>query len=230
MCGKILILGGTSTTHEIINSVGTDDYIISVATEYGKEEFEKKYPEKVVLKKFTNESLKNFIDENSISKVIDSTHPHALEITSVAKKVTTDMGIEYISKVRSLKINLIYENAYFFSSYADILSFILNKKYKNIIITIGGNNISHFKDVSSYSYVRVLPFEKSIKACVAAGFDYSRIIAMQGPFSEKLNNAFIEEFDIDCLVTKNSGKGSGFQEKANACIAKGIDLLIMSPE
>ena len=41
------------------------------------------------------------------------------------------------------------------------------------------------------SYARVLAFEKSIKACTDAGFHYSKIIAMQGPFSEQFNMSLI---------------------------------------
>ena len=39
---------------------------------------------------------------------------------------------------------------------------------------------------------------------------------MQGPFSEELNLALFHQFQIQILVTKESGKAGGFWEKLRA--------------
>jgi len=225
----ILILGGTSTTHKIISQLHTDDFVISVATEYGHEEFSKKYPKKITLKRFSVSDLAKYIRLNDITQVIDSTHPHAKEITAIAKEACKMTGAEYVDKVRGLE-NISYDKMTIYDNYEDAVAQIENKGYKSVIITTGSNNIDKFAPVADVCYARVLAFEKSIKACTDAGFHYSRIIAMQGPFSEEFNIALIKELKADCLVTKNSGEGSGYAEKVSACEKCGIDVITLQPE
>ncbi|XOB66128.1 precorrin-6A reductase [Deferribacteres bacterium DY0037] len=225
----ILILGGTSTTHEIIKTLSNSDYIISVTTEYGYSEFNKRYPSKVLHTRFTTGSLTKFIKEKSIKQVIDSTHPHAKEITKNAIEVCTALNIPYINKIRTLE-DIHYNRMHMFTSYDDAAAFVQERGYKSVLITTGSNNIDKFAGIADVSYARVLPFEKSLQACLDAGFHYSRIIAMQGPFSESFNIALIHEINADCFVTKNSGTGSGYAEKISACEKCGIDMVTVQPE
>ena len=223
---KILILGGTSTTHQIVKIL-KEEYIISVATEYGFETFSLKYPKKVVFQRFDAESLEDFIKNHNIVKIIDTTHPFAKNIKKTAKEVAKKLSVNYESKVRDIDIQIDYDRAFLFDNYEEIVEFLKFKNYGSILFTIGSNNIDKFKEFASFSYVRVLPFTKSIELCLKTGFEYKNIIAMQGPFSENLNIAFIDEFQIDCVVTKNSGKGSGFKEKLSACKKRDIDIVIL---
>jgi precorrin-6A/cobalt-precorrin-6A reductase len=225
----ILILGGTSTTHKIISQLNTEDFIISVATEYGHDEFSKRYPRKITLKRFTPSDLAKFIRFNDITQVIDTTHPHAKQISKIAVEACNLTGIEYVNKVRETE-NVEYDRLYAFDTYEDAVSHIKNKDYKSVLITTGSNNIDKYTPVADVSYARVLAFEKSIKACTDAGFHYSKIIAMQGPFSEQFNMSLMRELKTDCLVTKNSGEGSGYAEKISACEKLEIDVILVQPE
>jgi precorrin-6x reductase len=51
---------------------------------------------------------------------------------------------------------------------------------------------------------------------------------MQGPFSTALNCALIDTFNIDCIISKCSGKSGGFYEKLEAAKIKQIDLVLIS--
>ena len=55
----------------------------------------------------------------------------------------------------------------------------------------------------------------------------SNILALQGPFTQELNEALIRQFHIRYLVTKDGGKAGGFQEKALAAVATGAQLLLI---
>lgn len=224
----ILILGGTSTTHEVISEL-TDEYIISVATEYGYQAFGLKYPGRVISVRFTPESLGAFIQEKNITEIIDSTHPYAQEISRTARKAAETAGIRYVSRIRETGKPEESEHVQICSSYEEAYEYIISHGYKSVLITTGANNIHKFSGLSETAYVRVLPFEKSIKACTDAGFHYSRIIAMQGPFSEDFNTALMRELKTDCLITKNSGSGSGFDAKLRSCIDIGAKAVIISP-
>ena len=104
----------------------------------------------------------------------------------------------------------------------------------NILLTTGSKELPIYcqnEQVKERLYVRVLPGQESMSICVAQDINKSRIIAMQGPFSQKLNEALIEQFDIKYLVTKESGRVGGLDEKILAAKNCGIDTyLIGSPE
>ena len=51
---------------------------------------------------------------------------------------------------------------------------------------------------------------------------------MQGPFSKEMNIEIIKKYDIDMLVTKDSGKVGGTIEKLEAAKEMGIPVIIIS--
>ena len=64
-------------------------------------------------------------------------------------------------------------------------------------------------------------------ACEALGLAHGHILAMQGPFSQKLNEAILEQYAIAWLVTKDGGAPGGYAEKAAAARAVGARLLLV---
>ena len=76
-------------------------------------------------------------------------------------------------------------------------------------------------------YPRVLASHAALDACEAIGVPRKNIIAMQGPFSQELNEAIIRQFQIRFLVTKDGGAPGGFPEKAAAAKAAGAELILL---
>ena len=65
-------------------------------------------------------------------------------------------------------------------------------------------------------FARVLSIQNVIETCRMLGFEGKNLIAMQGPFSKELNAAMLRQYDCRYLVTKDSGKAGGFEEKIQA--------------
>ena len=68
---------------------------------------------------------------------------------------------------------------------------------------------------------------KGLAACGAAGVPGRNIIALQGPFSQELNEALIRQYHIKYLVTKDGGRAGGFAEKVRAAQAAGAALVLI---
>ena len=64
-----------------------------------------------------------------------------------------------------------------------------------------------------------MPSEESVAACRRAGIPSRNIIALYGPFTQRLNEALMEQYHIRFLVTKDGGEAGGFREKAAAALA-----------
>ena len=78
--------------------------------------------------------------------------------------------------------------------------------------------------------VRVLPSLYSVKKCVDLGLPAENIIAMQGIFSKDFNRVLMEEYDINLIVTKDSGETGGTHSKIKAALDLVIPVvLIMRP-
>ena len=58
-------------------------------------------------------------------------------------------------------------------------------------------------------YVRILPIPEHIALCLDMGIPPTNIIAMHGPFSEDLNRAMFRQYQINTMVTKESGEAGG---------------------
>ena len=78
--------------------------------------------------------------------------------------------------------------------------------------------------------VRVLPTSEVIISCENLGLNADNIIAMKGPFSESINEEMYRHYNIDIVITKESGKSGGFLEKVNACKSLNIPVVIIARE
>lgn len=213
---RSLILGGTSDTRKYIETC-SDDFIITVATQYGYDTFAADFPLQTVLIRFTEETLKKFITDNQIDKIVDTTHPFAKIITQTAIGTALKMGIPYEDRMRVIGEVAEYDGSVFFETYKEAANYLKEQDFSSILLTTGSNNIEAFSDIIEKCRVRVLPYEKSIEKCRKAGVEYKNVIAMQGPFSTDFNESLMREIKADALVTKMSGDSGGLNDKIEAC-------------
>lgn len=229
----ILVLGGTSDSLEIckqLNEINVS-YIVSVTTPYG-EELAKKCASKIILKKLTLEDMVNFINENNISKIIDATHPYAVEVSTNAIKASEITQIKYIRFEReSLIKDIDYENKYIVTDIDEACE-IANKIGNNIFIGTGSKNLYLYtKKIKNKKLIpRVLPTSQVLISCEELGFNADNIIAMKGPFTIEMNEATYKQYNIDLVITKESGVAGGFMEKIQACKNLNIPVIIIKRE
>lgn len=106
----------------------------------------------------------------------------------------------------------------------------LKKTTGNILSTTGSKELSEFCRLDNYKervYARILPNPDMVRVCYDAGFTGRHLICMQGPFSEEMNIAIINQYNIKYTVTKNSGRQGGFMEKVNSAMATDTKLIII---
>ncbi|MBF0538470.1 MAG: precorrin-6A reductase [Nitrospirae bacterium] len=234
--GVVLVLGGTTEGISVARELELKgaSYYVSTATDYGYRLFKEKFGSRVILENFTNDSLRRFVTTHCITRVIDCTHPYAHVITSVARAVCGELGVEYVSKIRETEMDteFEYDRLVTVSSLAEAMEAIVRLSLKRPLFTTGSKDLGALKGYLAREgvevFVRVLPFEQSIRNCLDAGIKNQNIIAMHGPFSYEINTALIRQYSIDCLVTKRSGKEGGFYEKVRAAVDCGISIVVVS--
>ena len=82
-------------------------------------------------------------------------------------------------------------------------------------------------DYKTRLIARVLPTLEAIRTCEAVGLKGKQIIAMQGPFSEIMNEEMFRESGAGILLTKESGNAGGYSEKIKAALNCNMKILVL---
>ena len=227
----ILVLSGTEEGKEIVRRLHEEglNLLTTVATEYGKKIFEQMGLETICLQgRLDTNGFSRLIKERKIDTVVDATHPFAVEVSRNAIDACKKTNIRYLRFERQgikipdhpliHKVKTITEAV----DKARILG-------KRIFLTTGVSSVSKFIVLKNEKelYVRILPVPEHIALCINIGIPPSNIIAMHGPFSEELNRAMFRQYQINTMVTKESGDIGGVREKINAALSEHIDTIII---
>lgn len=185
----------------------------------------------------------------------DATHPYAVEVTANLREACRKTGTKYIRVIRKeaeraesdrgqggvlqsepdqnmeavQKSEVVQksDSIRVVQSAANAAEYLLETK-GNILLTTGSKELRAYAEIPRERlYVRVLPTHDSIAACEAAGIPHRNIIAMFGPFSQRMNEAMLEQYHISYLVTKEAGRNGGFEEKLQAAKRCGVKAIVI---
>ena len=222
----ILLAGGTKDSRIIADKLLKNNHkvVVTTATEYGGQLISHLDLE-VRVAKLDLKGLRNLVDEMNISCIVDATHPYAIEISNNLLELSTIMNIPYYRYERNM---LEYKKENSFYDLETLINFLKEVK-GNILLTLGSNNIDKFKNLKNknFIYIRILPTEYAIKKCENSGFRPSQILGLQGPFSKEFNEAIYKNYNIEYVVTKESGATGGELEKIEAAENLGVKVVVL---
>jgi len=102
---------------------------------------------------------------------------------------------------------------------------------KRIFLATGAKELALLKDCPCAAdadwYVRFAPDTSSLKTALDSGIPRNHLCFMQGPFSADFNEAQWRDWGIDCVITRESGEGSGMVEKIEAAQRLEIPVLVI---
>ena len=225
-----MIFSGTTEGRRLSERLASSGiaHDVCVATGYGERmSYDNKYAN-IHMGRLDKEGMERLIRERKCRLIVDATHPFAAEATRNIKAASEGCGVEYLRLKRDIKAGK-SGNALYFSSHEECAG-ELDRVSGNILITTGIKNLAvyceHIRDKRRI-YARVLPSVESIEECERLGIAAEHVIAMQGPFSRELNEALIRQFDIKCIVTKQSGTAGGYEEKLMAAEETGAKAYVV---
>ena len=227
---EVLVFGGTSEGRRLVewlDARGTCHVIACTATAYGARLLEGSSRVETLEGPLSAEEKRHLMEGHDFACIVDATHPYALHISDSVAELARTYGKDVVRIVRDDGPDAQW------LSVADAREAArhLARTEGAILLTTGSKDLDAFVTaIPSYEqrlYVRILPVAASLARTAELGIPASRVIAMQGPFSERLNMALIEEYDIRHLVTKRSGAAGGFEEKVRAAQACGIELVVV---
>lgn len=220
---NILLFGGTRDARVLalrLRYLGAQ-VTVSVATPLGAEELSCATGLTVLVGRRDAEEIQSLLSGYDLC--VDATHPYAAQARAQICQACRQAGKPML---RLLYPDSPAEGAVCVDSSAQAAEFLADKT-GNILLTTGSKELTPFAPLAKRLFVRVLPTHESISACEAIGVAHRRILAMQGPFSQELNEATIRQFHIVWLVTKDGGKAGGFEEKLLAARSTGVGLVMI---
>ena len=212
---KIVLFAGTTEGHRLCECFVQNKWQaeVFVATEYGREILPQAPNLHIHAGRLDMKQIYSQLTQIRPVCVLDATHPYADEVTKNIKEACQTAGVPYMRILR--------EN-----------TDMTEKPYleKNILLTTGSKHLPDYTKIQDYqnrAYLRLLPSPEMLQKAVDTGFLPAHLIAMQGPFSQELNVALIKQSGIGVLVTKQSGKSGGVEEKISAAEQTGTDVIVI---
>ena len=247
---KIVIFGGTSEGRELSHALAKAgaEVIVSVVSEVGAEEQGAADGVKIEVGPKEEDEIRAMIADADL--VVDATHPYAVIVTDNIRRAAEAEGVERLRLLRDesndaaqdewdangqggasdTAANGAQDNAqiYYVGDAREAAAFA-EAAGGRVLLTTGSKELGVYAQVldPELLYPRVLPVISSIQACEDVGIPHRNIIAVQGPFSEALNRAVLQDYRIDLMITKDSGKAGGFAEKIRAARSLGVPVCVI---
>lgn len=228
---RLVIFGGTTEGRVLAEKAAALQIpvTVSVSTEYGAELL----PENAFLMvhqgNLAGEEMEQFLLSAQAELCMDATHPYAELVTANVRKACEKLSLPYVRILRNEEVTDEGENRVSVKSVEEAVSFLEGTE-GNIFIATGSKELEKYtqlRDFKERCMARILPSEEAIAKAVSLGFSGKHLIAMQGPFSEALNEAMLKSTESRFFVTKSSGKEGGFAEKCRAAKAAGATLIVV---
>ena len=232
----IWIFSGTGDGNVLANQIISLGYavVLSVATEHGREMATRSCPDAFVL--FGRKGSDNRAEDLTMTHakaIIDATHPYAINMSEQLIELAEKLSLPYIRYERPMGFDSSDEkqdNVYACDT-MEAAATLAIAKGKKIFLGTGSKDLPTFLNAPGSDqrewFVRITPVPDMITRALSLGVSINHICAMQGPFSQAFNEVLWRDWQIDCVVTKDSGDAGGFTAKAQAAKNLNIPLIIV---
>lgn len=227
----VIVIAGTADARNIIGQLSElrISVLATVATKYGGELLGDIPDLKIYEGRLDSEGMKKLFKDAGSKCLIDASHPYACEVSINAISACKDIKVPYIRFERKETENTdcTIIRASSFEDAARKASAIDG----NIFAATGSNSLTvltaNIPDYKNRLFVRVLPDSKVVAKCEEAGLSTGNIIAVKGPFTEAMNIEMLKHYRASVVITKDSGKEGGTDEKLRAAARLDIPVVMV---
>ena len=226
---KLCIFAGTSEGRQLAEALaGRGSHLtVCVATEYGEVSVGQLPGCAVLAGRMPRDEIESMLRKELFAAVVDATHPYAEHITESIRSAAEATGTEYIRLLRESTAS--NEDGIFVADTTECIEFLKGTE-GNVLLTTGSKTLPLFCEdhaLKEKIYARVLPLADSLRVCGECGLPVDHILAIQGPFSEEMNEAMLRQVKASWMVTKDTGSAGGYAEKIAAAKTCGVKTVII---
>lgn len=178
---------------------------------------------------FTKESLIIFCVSNKIKAIIHASHPFAKELHQTIQQASLQLTIPVLRYERSYPKRILHGLINYFPSYQIAMNYLSEHKIDNLLALTGVQTIEKLKPYwkNNNTIFRILPRESSLKIAEQAKFPKENLL-QEMPSDNLQHELFIiNKYNIQCILTKESGDSGFLSTKIEAALQSNIPILII---
>lgn len=171
-------------------------------------------------------SIVCFCHKNDIRLIVDAAHPFATGLHSSVADASEKLGIPVIRLERLYPSRS--DNMVFCSSWENAVDRLEKDGVERLLALTGVQTIGRLKPFwkRHCTVFRILDRDDSRGKAAAEGFPLSHVVYYSGSEDDLME--LIRNVRPDAVLTKESGKSGGFEEKQRACDACGAPMYVIS--
>lgn len=176
----------------------------------------------------TRQDMLAWLSDARPGLVIDATHPYAVQATQNIRECCAALRIPYQRKERPMQDASWRQDVQRVPD-SEAAARALQNTEGPVLLTTGSHTLLPYARAADPArlYARVLPTKEALDLCAAAGIPASHVIAMQGPFTKAFNAALYDQLGIQTVVTKDSGKAGGVEEKVIPALERQLHVILI---
>ena len=203
------------------------EVVVSCATDYGAKLAQTACPDAHIIRGGRGvDSRRELFRTHRPKAIVDALHPYAETMSQQLLTLSKELEIPHLRYLRPSQRD--HTEVAYPAAEAARQAIACGKR---IFLALGTRLLHHFLLAPEASnrqwFVRMMPVEESIQRAIALGIPRGQICAMQGPFSQNLNQALWRDWSIDCVVSKDDGAAGGYLSKRTAAQALDIPMIVI---
>lgn len=227
---KVFLLGGTSETAPLSMKIASVGYRVLVSTATDEPLPIGEHPGiGCRFGRLGLAEMKGLLVAEGVSALVDATHPYASEVHQTARHACNETGLPYLRFQRP--DSQVQEVGWLFADNHQEAALLACDTGRPILLTTGSRNLRPYVQEASRNqiplYARILKHDESINASNDAGLEESQRIIGRGPFTYEDNVALIRRYRIGVVVSKESGRAGGIDEKWRAARDEGCTFVVV---
>lgn len=227
---RVYLLGGTSFARGLVRELEQAGVAVrlSVATALGAAEVEEPPSGGVQAGPLDERGLLEELAAWGPTALVDATHPYAVEVSQLARRVTEASELPLLRACRpawdppgedGLPVRLF--------ATAEELAQALEEAGEKAFLTVGAKGLRSFAGRGLALAARVLPTTESVAAALEAGISPEDLVAAYPPYDPAFTAACLARTGATVIVSKESGREGGLDEKLQAARLAGARLFVV---
>lgn len=228
----IFLLAGTSEARALTRLLHEAGFpvLVSTVTEHGAKTYRSQgIP--VRTGRLDAQGMLALFKEQGVRLVVDATHPFAVaahQEAAIAAQAARIPCVRLDRKPLPLPVSPYLHPVQDDKEAAEVAAAIGG----TVLLTTGSKHLAVYTqrllpEEQVRLVVRLLPTVENMQLCAELGLDQRDIVAIQGPFGDRLNQALYEHFAVRVLITKESGAQRWIAEKVHRAMAQGIHVVLI---
>lgn len=222
MVQRVLILGGTGDAAGLARQAVTIPNLTIISSLAGRTESPVVPDGSVRVGGFGGvEGLVNYLQQEQIDALIDATHPFAAQISWNAATAAQQVGIPFLMLVRSAW-KPVAGDRWIETTNHTAAAAILPDLAQRIFLTIGRQELAAFAHLTHQWFLMRMIDPPQPGSPIPPG----ALLLERGPFSLEHEHKLLQQYQIEAIVSKNSG-GAATYAKIQAAREMGLPVVMI---